>query len=101
VIKLPLRKPILLLTPNRIFECRVVHAGDDIVTCVDVSVISDKTADGYTVGIQFPGKVYLERRLIEGYAEIPESEMVPNITKEDLLKQKGKVVDISMYHKNI
>ena len=82
MIKLPLKRVILLFVDGKTYLCRVIHAGKDVVTCVDCyeRVV---TVDGvFYVEEGLSGKVRFDRSKISGYKLIEDSEL-ENIYEED------------------
>jgi len=83
MIKLPLKRAILLFVDGKTYLCRVIHAGPDVVTCVDCyeRVI---TPEGVVFYVEegLHGKVRYDRSKISGYKLIEDSEL-DNIYQED------------------
>lgn len=75
MIRLPLKRVILLFVDGKIYLCRVIHAGQDVVTCVDCyeRIV---TIDGvFYVEDGLGGKVRFDRSKISGYKLVEDSEL--------------------------
>jgi len=84
MIKLPLRRPIILFTKHFVFLCKVIHAGKDLVTCVDCyeRVVSESGVFYFYLG---DSKLYIDRKNIIGYKRVDVEDLLAAGFPDDLL----------------
>ena len=74
---MPLKKTILLITSGDKYLCRVIHAGKEILTIVDVHErLLTPDGDFIYTDLDLSGKLFLDRKSVIGYQNLEEEKLL-------------------------
>ena len=83
MLKLPLKKPILLITQGGKYLCRIIFAGNDFVTAVDVMErVCTQDGDFVFSDYELEDKLIIDRDKIVGYMSFKDDSEIEDFYEE-------------------